>query len=310
MTKKERDALVAELRSMRNDDGGWPWGERGDSVLQASALAEMALRLHDAWRPEDGRIDFLPRTALPCGLWGAVEGDPDPSWMSAFALLLLRQRGAAPKGLAAGRDALLAWTHGYGDRLTPEFLASARQVYRLDFRIQGWPWFGATSTWVEPTAWAMVALRGAGCPENHPRLIAARAYLADRACPSGGWNYGNPHVLGQDLEALPLPTAAAVIALSTGPRPPAGAPAAPPLAGLEAARRFLATSERAVASLRAAAWSLVALAPFAPSETGWRDRLLTAMLGHVAAGRDGGARDRALALLALSALDGRSPFAS
>jgi hypothetical protein len=98
------------------------------------------------------------------------------------------------------------------------------QRLRGDLRInsqndsyRGWGWTPKTSSWVEPTAFALMALRDAPAgqlPKNaSTRRDMAVALLYDRMCPGGGWNCGNPRVYGVDGDALVLPTCWALLAL-------------------------------------------------------------------------------------------------
>ncbi len=79
--------------------------------------------------------------------------------------------------------------------------------------LQGWPWIAETHSWVEPTALSVIALRSAGFGE-HARVQEAVRLLTDRQLPSGGWNYGNTVVFGQELRPFPESTGAALHALA------------------------------------------------------------------------------------------------
>jgi hypothetical protein len=65
---------------------------------------------------------------------------------------------------------------------------------------------------VQPTALAMLALVAAGARE-HARVREGVAYLLDRACSDGGWNIGNPWMLGKKIPATIQDTAVALLAL-------------------------------------------------------------------------------------------------
>ncbi|CAE7290551.1 unnamed protein product, partial [Symbiodinium sp. CCMP2456] len=67
-----------------------------------------------------------------------------------------------------------------------------------DTALAGWSWAPATHSWLEPTAFFVVALRAAGLADNARRLEGVRL-LVDRLLPSGGANYGNTVVLDQEL---------------------------------------------------------------------------------------------------------------
>ncbi len=86
---------------------------------------------------------------------------------------------------------------------------------RLNGRLRGWAWFDGTFTWIEPTAWCLLALKRWRTISNAARLrvLAGEAVLRDRACIEGGWNYGNANVYGADLPAHAPTTAIGILAL-------------------------------------------------------------------------------------------------
>ena len=67
-----------------------------------------------------------------------------------------------------------------------------------DSTLIGWPWVEGTHSWIEPTAWAVLALKAVGLAQ-HPRTREAVRLLVDRLLPDGGCNFGNTFVLGQQL---------------------------------------------------------------------------------------------------------------
>jgi hypothetical protein len=82
-----------------------------------------------------------------------------------------------------------------------------------DTTLAGWPWVEGTHSWLEPTAWAVLALRAAGMAE-HSRTQEAIRVLLDRTLAGGGCNYGNTIVLGQMLRPHVQPTGLAMLALA------------------------------------------------------------------------------------------------
>jgi hypothetical protein len=86
-----------------------------------------------------------------------------------------------------------------------------------DGSLVGWAWVQDTHSWVEPTAYALLSLRSLGMG-SHPRVQQGVRLLLDRQCEDGGWNYGNPVALGQQLESFPIPTAWALLALPPSPQ--------------------------------------------------------------------------------------------
>lgn len=82
----------------------------------------------------------------------------------------------------------------------------------VDTSLVGWSWVPQTFGWVEPTAWALVALTLAGKSE-HPRSVEGRRLLENRCIREGGWNYGNKVVFNHTLMPFWDTTALALLAL-------------------------------------------------------------------------------------------------
>jgi hypothetical protein len=82
-----------------------------------------------------------------------------------------------------------------------------------DTTLAGWPWVVGTHSWLEPTAYAVLALKAAG-HKKHPRTREAVQMLVDRLLPSGGCNYGNTIVMGQELLPHVQPTGLVLLALA------------------------------------------------------------------------------------------------
>ena len=76
--------------------------------------------------------------------------------------------------------------------------------------LHGWPWRPGNSSWVEPTSFALMALKRHG---GHARVAEAEAMILDRRCEDGGWNYGNRRVYDVALPSFPETTAVALLGL-------------------------------------------------------------------------------------------------
>jgi hypothetical protein len=140
---------------------------------------------------------------------------------------------------AAGVEAPISWLEGralgWAGRLVPTALRyqpgsellRARELERLlaqrsrtglamedfDASLPAWGWVEGTAGWTEPTAHALLALRTAGHHDD-ARAREAQAFLLDRQGADGGWNYGNPRVLGKDLDSAPVATGWTLLALT------------------------------------------------------------------------------------------------
>jgi hypothetical protein len=153
----------------------------------------------------------------PIGAWRYRDMAPATHWSTPIVLLALNGRGhddAVERGmnwLLAQKGQQMPWLARVRD-----FLSGTRTV-DLDTSLDGWAWAEGTFAWVEPTAWALMAIK-AIYPNGLPRGARARvregeAMLLDRACPGGGWNYGNKRVLDVALEPYPDTTAIALLGL-------------------------------------------------------------------------------------------------
>src|SRR5262249_4765322 len=93
--------------------------------------------------------------------------------------------------------------------------------YRQDNSLQGWAWLDTTFSWVEPTAWGVLALQKASRARlisedvARTRIAEGERVLIDRCCHDGGWNYGNPNVPCQNLFPHMPTTAIALLALQS-----------------------------------------------------------------------------------------------
>lgn len=204
---------VAELRkrliATQRDDGGWAYYEGKGSRLEPTCWAAMALGADGAWSPaarERSRA-FLVGRQQPSGLLAESPAvGPNFGW-NGLALLTLQALGNSADTAAETRlvDALLA-AKGVALENSP--------AIRQDGGLQAWSWVDQTFSWVEPTAYCVLALkRRPDSLRATERLREAEALLRDRACQPAGWNYGNSAVLGQELRPYVPTTALALMAL-------------------------------------------------------------------------------------------------
>jgi len=106
-----------------------------------------------------------------------------------------------------------------GLRGRPTDAAKEQEVHYIYLKLLGWSWAEGTFSWVEPTAWACLALQRVG-QGGHERVRECLQLLLDRALDEGGINYGNRRILGCILEPIPGPTALMLVALQKQPRSP------------------------------------------------------------------------------------------
>ncbi len=203
------------LRS-QNPDGGWGYFPGKASWLEPTVHAALVLRREEAGRRA---LELLKRWQLPDGAWQANAQVKSGCWGTALMLTLYRAMGLQDASrqdasYSRGLEWLVQTTGAEGSlpvRLVERFQA---KVVEQDDSVRGWPWRPGNSSWVEPTAHALVALKQSSrAAEFGARIQEGESYLLDRRCPDGGWNYGNKRVYHTDMVSFPETTALALIGL-------------------------------------------------------------------------------------------------
>ena len=290
--------LLDDLRALQNADGGWGAVAGRQSTTEATSFATLALNRFEAARAEAARgVAWLRRHQNGDGSWGASAAAPNGSWTTALAIVCLADHGAPAPETHRGVEWLLAHR---GRRL--DFLPALlyrvipdRMPVRLDPALRGWPWTMNEFSWVEPTSYALIALKKAARTRaGVPELVSeAEAMLYDRACPEGGWNYGNSKVYGVALTPFLETTAVALIALHNRREEDV------PRAAYAALQRMLADARSGFAL----SWAILCLKLRNENVTPLLDRL-----AEVHASRRFLGESRTLALALLAAADGPAPF--
>lgn len=173
---------LEQLNACRHPTGGWGYLVGQEPVGEATLLALAA--------GADGSLAWLDQATL--------------GWSALMVPACLAER--APERAQAGVSEVLALK---GD---PGGLSAGT----YDASIQGWAWVNGTFSWVEPTAWAVLGLLRQGQTE-HPRCVEGLRMLVDRQCSDGGWNSGNPDVLGAELPGYLYAAGLCALALPPGP---------------------------------------------------------------------------------------------
>ena len=154
---------------------------------------------------KNAALAALEQHAAGDGSYRLARGRPQAVWPTALVLFTKARLNRPAAELKPIIDKLLA-IEGKVVRL------ETSDAGDIDAGLLGWPWASDTFSWVEPTAWACLALRAAGQGE-HPRVQEGLRLLLDRAFDHGGANYGSRIILGKQTEAIPGPTAILLLAL-------------------------------------------------------------------------------------------------
>lgn len=296
------DQILDTLISLQNPDGGWGAGREKQSNTEATSLALAALKAADAANGSDrvlrGAI-WLTGHQNPDGGWRLNDAATAGSWTTALAMIALSTFPEYQNRLLAAARWLLAQEGSKPGILARLILfATGRSnINRLNNDLVGWSWVPNSFSWVEPTSYALTALKKfrAALPDTNvkERIQEGEAMLYDRMCNGGGWNYGNSKVLDYALWPYPDTTAVALIALQDR-------------AGEAANQQSLQTLRKIAAEVNsgfASSWATICLNVYHQATDDWQRRVednfrRTGLLGET--------KTLALALLALNG--NASPF--
>lgn len=210
-----RNDLIARVRQRliaSANTSGWGYYAAKSSRIEPTCWALLAL-VRTAGGADTSAL-AQPHLAFLTQLQGAsgllVETEPALAnlTVNAVAAITMAALGSTAAGVLAKLTTALTDVKGVRlQQIDP----------RQDSTLQGWPWVQETFSWVEPTAWCLLALKRAvrrtPTPAAASRQNEAERLLANRMCTGGGWNFGNATALGQDLRAYVPTTAIALLAL-------------------------------------------------------------------------------------------------
>ncbi len=195
------DLARAFLLKSQCADGGWPYRGGGNSSPEPTCHALLSLGAAEATARQRG-MEWLVGRLEGTGAVVLVN-DSDPHWTTSLALFTLATLGAPSAVRERCAAFLLSWegVHADPDPALP-----------MDTSLRGWPWTSGAFTWVEPTCYALLALKRAGYA-GHERVAEGERLLLDRMCDGGGWNNGNREILGRTLPPMTSITAWTLLAL-------------------------------------------------------------------------------------------------
>jgi hypothetical protein len=192
------------LLQAQNADGGWGYRKGGMSYVEPTAAVILAVSDENA---RNRARNFLLSNQHADGGWGIGAIDNESGWMTAWAVLALADSSEV---VARGIEWLRV-TQGLV--ITDESSrAQIQSLHEIDSALPAWPWQPGDGSWVHPTALAMLAMCKTG-RRNDQRVRQGVAYLYNRAVQAGGWNVGNPAMLGKAIPATIHDTAIALLAL-------------------------------------------------------------------------------------------------
>ena len=239
----DAESIRRHLTTLADAAGGWPYHAGQTPQLEPTCLALLALATQRAQHEMviEGGLAFLRRCAGPDGAYRLASGRSEAVWPTALVLFTQTQLGCPEAAQTATR---LLELRGIVKDIPEEEAAH----FDIDLKLVGWPWAEETFSWVEPTAWACLALRRAG-HGNHARVQEGQRLLIDRAFDQGGINYGNRLVFGRMTEPIIGPTTLLLLAMQGLEHP-----------RLAAARGYLKREAATCGNLEYLCWIKLALA--------------------------------------------------
>jgi hypothetical protein len=210
MLRPSTDNLVDVLLRSRNIDGGWGYYARKASRIEPTCWIALYLSRAERSKKELANTGarWLVSRLRRNGFLDDATGESPNLGFNGLGALALRSAGTWSPELQR-LLAALSRTKG---------LAAAKNgASRQDNTLQGWSWIEGTFSWIEPTSWCLLALKKnatlVSSSDSSARIEEAERLLLDRVCLTGGWNYGNSNMLGQELNAHVPTTALALLAL-------------------------------------------------------------------------------------------------
>jgi hypothetical protein len=189
-------------------EGGFSLSDRDLSSPDATAWAAIALSaIMGRNEYSINACHYLSNKQKADGRISLVDEVPEACWPTFSAILAWQKIGKFEIPNKKALSFLLNYTGKHWTKTRKQ-----AKIVGHDTSILGWPWIEKTHSWVEPTSMAIMALKS-NHMSHHDRVLEGIQMLIDRQLPSGGWNYGNTSVFGQQLLAMPDFTGIALCAL-------------------------------------------------------------------------------------------------
>jgi hypothetical protein len=204
----------------------WSYIANKGPSIEATAWCSLALYAADEkTSAREIATDFLLKNQNKDGGWSTAPVIDQSEWCTGPALLALRVFRAVESDAKKIKRLDAAIFKAYSflfDMRVELYRPAARLVLLILGGVnalhygRGWPWNTKCSHWVEPSSYALYALKIMGIPEYVGIKAAvnfANDYFYEHACADGGWNHGAHKTLGVDLPSYAVTTGEALVAL-------------------------------------------------------------------------------------------------
>ncbi len=176
------------------------------AAAEPTALAALAFVANDRIDDADQAAAALAAMQQPNGEVSVRVGEKAPGWPTSLAIVTWSRTDRAKYQREI--DKALAWLLANRGQAVEQ-----SNYFGHNTQLVGWAYAEKTHSWVEPTAFAVLALKAVG-KRDVPSAREGVAVLIDRQLPGGGLNYGNTEVLGQYIRPHVEPTGIGLIALT------------------------------------------------------------------------------------------------
>jgi hypothetical protein len=201
------DKYVRILKS-RGVEGGFANRPHGKPRTDATCWAILALEAAgDGTEAIEAARESLVAVQGPDGRVSISAQNPDACWPTPLAALAWHGSSACAEPCARALRFLIETD------LTGIPETTDQTIVGHDVTLKGWPWVAQTSSWVEPTAYTLLALRSCGYADCSRTQDALRLLL-DRQLPAGGWNCGSKIVFGREQRPMPEATGLTLASLA------------------------------------------------------------------------------------------------
>ena len=193
------------LRKSQAAEPGWGYFARSEQAFPEPTCYSL-LALADTNFDPVPSIDWLSSLVNSEGQL-FLPNDDLPNWSTAHLIITLSRLGLRSDIIHRSVAWLLDWESKF---------AEDSEIIPLDASLIGWSWISDTFSWVQPTSYAVLALKLTG-NKTHARVKEAETLLFDRTCDQGGWNFGNRQVFDHRISPTVFDTAVALLALQDLP---------------------------------------------------------------------------------------------
>jgi hypothetical protein len=205
---------LEDLVTLLQNAPDWGYAALGPAMSEPTALATLALIGSGQLELAARGVAWLSERQSSRGAVGISAAQDAPYWPTSMAVLAWHHAAVAGvkgddlRGRAEQGVNWILTEHGESGENNPDV--------GHDCTLVAWAWVEGTHSWVEPTAMHILALKQRGL-QAHARTREAVRLLDNRMLPTGGCNYGNVSVLGQQLRPHIQPTGIALSALAGEP---------------------------------------------------------------------------------------------